>query len=139
MASIALRAAGAHCRRARPASITCQFLRPGRFEQIDIEVETLRATRRAEASQVTMRQGGDLILTAQVWGVDATEGLEHHVAPMPTSDPPESNPTVMERLEAAGRADEQSPFRFWENFESRPIDWIDDWENRPAGEPEAGG
>ena len=139
LASIALRAAGAHCGRLRPASLTCQFLRPGRFEPVDIEVETLRATRRAEASLVTLRQGGDTILTAQVWGVDATDGLEHQHAPRPSDAPPESHPTVQERLEAAGRADEESPFRFWLNFESRPIDWIDDWENRPAGKPEAGG
>ena len=30
-------------------------------------------------------------------------------------------------------------FRFWQNFDERPVTWIDDWENRQPGEPEAGG
>jgi acyl-CoA thioesterase II len=139
LASIALRAAGAHCGRLRPASLTCQFLRPGRFQPVQIEVQTLRATRRAEASFVTMRQGGDDILTAQVWGVDENDGLEHHHSTMPVDGPPEDTPTVYERLEAAGRLDEQPPFRFWQNFESRPLNWVDDWQTRPITAPEAGG
>jgi acyl-CoA thioesterase len=71
VASLALRAAGADTTidGARPASITCQFLRPGRFEAVDIEVVSLRRTRRAEAMRVTVSQHGDQLLEAQVWAV----------------------------------------------------------------------
>jgi acyl-CoA thioesterase II len=139
LASIALRAAGAHTGRVRPASLTCQFLRAGRFEPIELEVETVRATRRADAVHVRAVQGGDAVLTAQVWAVDDNDGLEHLHTSRPIEGPPEAVPTVRERLEAAGRADESPPFRFWENFDARPLHWVDDWEDRQPGRPEAGG
>ena len=139
LAAIALRAAGVHSGRARPASISVQYLRPGRFEPMELDTRTVRGTRRADCIHVAARQGDDDILTAQVWAVDEIEGMEHHHAPMPIDTPPEATPTVLERLEAAGRGDEGPPFRFWENFEARPLDWIDDWETRVAGEPQAGG
>jgi acyl-CoA thioesterase II len=139
LAAIALRAAGVHTGRARPASLSVQFLRPGRFEPIELEVRTVRGTRRADCVHVVARQGGDDILTAQAWAVDEVEGLEHHHAPIPVATPPEATPTVEERLAAAGRAGEAPRFRFWDNFESRPLHWVDDWEHREPTEPEAGG
>jgi acyl-CoA thioesterase len=139
LAAIALRAAGAHSGRARPASISVQYLRPGRFEPMELETRTVRGTRRADCVHMVARQGGDDILTAQVWAVDEVEGLEHHHAPMPVDTPPEATPTVLERLEAAGRTGEPPSFPFWENFEARPLDWVDDWETRTPTVPEAGG
>lgn len=139
LAAIALRAAGRHVIRDRPASISVQFLRPGRFEPMTLGVRTVRTTRRADCVHLVARQGDDDILAAQVWAVDETPGLDHHHAPPPVDTPPEATPTVAERLEAAGRADEVPPYPFWLNFESRPLDWIDDWENRQPGEPVAGG
>jgi acyl-CoA thioesterase II len=139
LAAIALRAAGAHTGRARPASISVQFLRPGRVEPMHLEVRTVRGTRRADCVHMTARQGGDDIVTAQVWAVDEVDGLEHHHAPPPIDSPPEATPTVLERLEAAGRADEPVSFPFWNNFVSRPLDWVDDWEHRVPTEPEAAG
>jgi acyl-CoA thioesterase len=139
LAAIALRAAGAHCGRARPASISVQYLRPGRFESMELETRTVRGTRRADCVHVVGRQGGDDILTAQVWAIDEMEGMEHHHAPIPIDTPPEATPTVQERLDAAGRGDEGPNFPFWNNFVGRPLDWIDDWETRVAGEPQAGG
>lgn len=138
LAAIALRAVGRHTERARPASITCQFLRPGRFEEIELEVRTVRGTRRADAVHVTARQGGDDILTAQVWAVDETEGLVHHAAPMPSAGAPLDHPTRAERFAAAG-VEEPQTFPFWDNFESRPIGWVVDWEHFRGGEPTAGG
>lgn len=139
MAALALRAVGAHSGRVRPASISVQFLRPGRFEPIELEVQTVRGTRRADCVHVVARQGGDEIVTAQAWAIDEVEGMEHHHAPIPVATPPEATPTVQERLAAAGRADEAPSFRFWENMEGRPLDWVDDWEHRTAGDPETGG
>jgi acyl-CoA thioesterase-2 len=139
LAAIALRAIGAHTGRHRPASLSVQFLRPGRFEDLHLELRTVRGTRRADCVLVVGRQGDDEVLTAQGWAVDEVPGLEHHHAPMPVDTLPEATPTVQERLAAAGRLDEAPPFRFWENFVSRPLDWIDDWEAREPGEPRAAG
>lgn len=139
LAAIALRAVGLHTGRARPASITCHFLRPGRFEPIDLEVRTVRGTRRADAVHLVATQGGDEILSAVAWAVDDTPGLEHLHAPLPVDGTPDAVPTVQERLEAAGRADEAPRFRFWENFEGRPLHWVDDWDDREPSDPVAGG
>jgi acyl-CoA thioesterase len=45
--------------------------------------------------------------------------------------PPESLPTLVERQRAAGI---ESPFRFWDNLENRPIRWRDEWPP-PGPEP----
>lgn len=141
VASVALRAAGRHTGidGARPVSLTCQFLRPARFDAVDIEVTTLRRTRRAEAMRVELTQGGEPVLEAQVWAVGANEGLEHDHAPPPEVPAPEDTPTPLERFAAAGIEPPEPPYVFWNNFDDRPIDWIDDWENRTPGKPETRG
>ena len=58
VASVALRAAGAHSRFDRPASIVGHFLGVAEFDPVDIEVTTLRAAKRAESIRVSMTQGG---------------------------------------------------------------------------------
>jgi acyl-CoA thioesterase len=135
VASIALRAAGLESRFARPASFMAHFLAAGRFERVDIEVTMLRATRVAESLRVQLRQGDRVLLEAMVWTVDQLEGLEHDVSPLPDDVPaPGALPTVDERRAAAGVPD--SPYaRFWANIEQRPMAWIDDWEDREAGDP----
>ncbi len=139
LAAMALRAVGAHTGRARPASLTCQFLRVGRFEEVMLDVQTVRATRRADAVHVTMRQGDDAVLTAQVWAVDDTPGLVHDHAPMPEVPPAHECPTRQELMAAAGAPDPPAPFPFWGNFEQRPLGWIVDWESFTGGLPEATG
>lgn len=138
LAAIALRAVGLHTGRLRPASLTCQFLRAGRFEPIELEVRTVRGTRRADAVQVLARQGGDDILSAQVWAVDEVEGLVHQEAPMRDVPPPLACPTREELMAEAGLPD-PGTFPFWGNFECRPFGWVLDWESFTGGEPEAGG
>jgi len=43
---------------------------------------------------------------------------------MPEVAGPEGLPTMAERQRAAGI---ESPFRFWDNMENRPLRWLDDW------------
>jgi acyl-CoA thioesterase len=135
VASIALRAAGLESRFARPASFMAHFLAAGRFERVDVEVTMLRSTRVAESLRVQLRQGDRVLLEAMVWTVDHLEGLEHDVAPLPDDVPvPLTLRTTDELRAAAGVAD--SPYaRFWANLEQRPLDWVEDWEHREAGEP----
>jgi acyl-CoA thioesterase II len=140
IASIALRAAMAESGFERPASLTCQYLRAAKFEEVELEVTSLRQTRRAECLRVSMTQQGERILEAQVWSVAELDGIEHQHAPPSDPNPPEATPTILEQFAIHGIEDPgQPPFPFWLNFESRPLDFIVDWENRPAGEPVAGG
>jgi len=89
VAAIALRAMGAETDLRRPASITCQFLAMADFDEVDVEVGTLRRGRRSHALQVHIRQRGNPILAASGWVVDdALTGLEHDFAAMPAVPPP---------------------------------------------------
>lgn len=132
LAAVALRAAGAHSGLSRPASLVCHFLGVAGFHEVELRTETLRRSRRAESTRVSMVQDGHLVLEALVWSVaDGMDGLVHDAAPAPDVPGPEAVASVEERL-----AGENLPrHRFFDNFEERPIDWVDDWEHRPAGEP----
>lgn len=132
VAAIALRAAGRHSRLSRPASFACHYLGVASFDEVQLETETLRATKRAESIRVSMRQGDRRILEALVWTTTGDAALEHeHVAPPDVPKPQELKPVeeylTPEELERG--------FRFWSNFDERPIRWIDDWENHPPMEP----
>jgi len=139
VASIALRAAGAHSRFDRPATLVGHFLGVADFDHdVDLEVTTLREAKRAESIRVSMTQHGQPIFDAMVWAVGELSGLEHDVSEMPEVPAPESLPTIEERLAAAGLTDGPM-FKFWKNFEERPVSWVDDWEHRAPAPPEAGG
>lgn len=133
-AGVALRAAGAHCGRARPASMTCHFVGGVGSGPVEIEVETVRDTRVATSCSVTVRQGDRTGYRALVWGVDDLDGLEHHTERRPPhSPPPDELPSVEDRL--ADRGDVAPPHPFWTNLDARPLNWVDNWEHRTPGEP----
>jgi acyl-CoA thioesterase-2 len=56
---------------------------------------------------------------------------------MPDVPDPETIPSTEERI--AARGDAPPPFPFWNNFDGRQPNWIEDWENREPGDPTAGG
>jgi acyl-CoA thioesterase II len=139
VASIALRAAGAHSRFDRPATLVGHFLGVADFDHdVDLEVTTLREAKRAESIRVSMTQLGQPIFDAMVWAVGDVAGLEHDTSEMPAVPEPEALPTIEERLAASAVVD-RPKFRFWENFDERPVSWVDDWENRPPSAPVADG
>jgi acyl-CoA thioesterase II len=116
VASVALRAAGAHSAFPRPASLACHFLRVAAFGPVELRVETLRRTRRAESTRVTVLQGEAPVLEALVWVVDELSGLDHGTATMPeVPSPAELEP--WERHLPGG----EPPFAFWRNFDVRPV------------------
>lgn len=134
IASIALRAAGDHCGRARPASINASFLAAADFAPVEVTVETLRDTRVASCVRVVVSQNDRAVLEATVWGTDTDEGLEHHSARRrPDVAHHSSLPGFHERLAAQG---ETVMHEFWNRLDYRPVEWIDDWENREPTEPE---
>jgi acyl-CoA thioesterase-2 len=131
MASIALRAAGAETRFARPASFFCHYLGVASFDVVDLQVTPLRTGRNAESFRVTMTQEGRPILDATVWTVADVEGLDHMVLTPPGVPLPDDLPTMAERW-AAVEEEPVAPFSFWHNFDARPIEWSPVW---PPPEP----
>jgi acyl-CoA thioesterase-2 len=136
VASTALRAAGAHTTFPRPASLVGDFLGVADFGSVDITTTTLRKAKKAESVRVTVAQRGNPVFEALVWAVaDELAALTHEaVTPPPDAGRPLDHPTVRERLAASG-IEPAPPFPFWENFEERMIEWVDDWDNRPSGDP----
>ncbi len=140
IASVALRAGAAHAELPRPASFSCQYLAVGNFEDPVLAfVETTRRTKRAESVAIRLEQGDRLLLTAQAWFIDGDhEGLEHDFSRMPEVPRWSECPSVEEHLDRMRVPEEErlSRFKFWHNFEERPTVWFDNWEDRPAGQPE---
>ncbi len=136
VASVALRAAGAHSRFDRPATLVGHFLGVADFDDVDLDVTTLREAKRAESIRVAMTQRGQPIFDAMVWSVGDVAGLEHDHSEMPEVPDPETLRPAAERMADAGIV---SPFKFWSNFDERPVSWVDDWEHRTPAAPVAGG
>ena len=62
LAVIALRAAGTHTSLRRPATFSCHYLGVADFDAVDLEVRTIRGSRRAASIAVSMTQAGKTIL-----------------------------------------------------------------------------
>jgi acyl-CoA thioesterase-2 len=118
VAAVALRAAGAATSFPRPASFTCHFLSVARFDEVDVRVETLRGGRRSEALHVTMTQKDRLVLDANVWVVDDTEGLEHDYTRPPDVPSFDELPDIRELQPDRPRRG------FFQNLDDRPIDLV---------------
>jgi acyl-CoA thioesterase len=132
LASIALRAAGAHSSLRRPASLACHYLDVARFEVLRLRTRTLRASRRAESVEVTATQDGRVVLVALVWVVaDDLDGLSCDAGPPPEVPAP---------AELTSTDGEERPvtFPFWANLEHRPTSWIppEPWASASGGAPE---
>jgi acyl-CoA thioesterase len=127
LAAIALRAAGLRAGAGlRPAGISCQYLRRGRFGEARLEVEALKAGRNASCFGVTMIQEGERTLTAQVWTLVGAQaaGPAYSELAMPEVPPPE-----------ALRPPPSDPggFAFWSNFDLRYVSPERHGRANPAG------
>src|SRR6185437_15119896 len=112
IAAIALRAAGEHSRFGRPVSIAGHFVGVATFDEVTLDVKTVRLTKRAESMRVSMKQGSNAIFEALVWTCAPMEGLEHELALSPATFEPESVPPTSERLAGEGI---EAGYRFWSN------------------------
>src|SRR5262245_49601661 len=139
VASVALRAAGAAMGRARPASIVAHFLGVAAFDEVDLDVAILRASRFATSARVSLSQDGKPILEALVWGLDpGGAALEHDVDSPPDVPRPEDLPTREERLASIpADAPAPPPFPFWTNFDEHPPAWRETWPPTGPEEPVA--
>lgn len=135
IASVALRAAGAYTDLTRPATFSCLFLGVGRFDDVQIEVQSIRRAKRAEALRVCISQDDQALLEAHVWAVtDGLSGLEHDVTAFPDDVPmPDELKSIAELTEGLP----ERPGRFWRNFDMKPLSWIppEEWPPPPPIEP----
>ncbi len=132
IAAIALRAAGAATALDRPASFSGHFLSVADFDVVDINVTTLRASRRAASLRVSMTQQNRPIFEAMVWAVGDSDGLVHDSLVMPDV----ASPAQLEPIEDIVSAEELSArSRFWNNFDERPRNFIP-WAERRPGAPQ---
>jgi acyl-CoA thioesterase-2 len=122
VAAIALRAAGAASRFRRPASFSAHYLGVASFDAVDVQVTLLKAAKRAESLRVSLTQGGNPIMEALVWTVDALAGLEHDESTPPDVPPPSALKTYAELA-----PDDGSGFKFWDNFVGKPLDFVRPW------------
>jgi acyl-CoA thioesterase-2 len=129
VAAIALRAAGAASPFVRPASFFCHYLSVANFAPVDLAVTPLRSGRTVLSQRVEMTQEGRPILQAMVWSVGEVAGLVHDDTRPPDVLDPDQLPSREELW-----PDEPERFRFWNNFDQRPIDYYDQW---PPTEPAA--
>jgi acyl-CoA thioesterase II len=116
IAAVALGAAAAASTFPRPASITCHYLRAGQVGPVDIRVESLRQSRRAESLRVTLLQNELAILDTLVWTVAALVGVDHDAGASPVVPRPDE----LEPWEAHLPGGEP-PFPFWRNFDVHPV------------------
>lgn len=134
IAAIALRAAGEHSRFGRPVSISGHFVGVATFDEVILEVKTVRLTKRAESIRVSMKQGSNAIFEGLVWTCAPMEGLEHELALSPAKFEPESVPSTAQRMAEAGI---EPMYRFWSNFDERSETWLsgDEWADRTPAYP----
>ena len=119
VAAIALRAAMAGSRAARPASFHCHFLAVGDFAPVDVRVVSLGGGKRAESLRVEMIQQDKLLLTATVWMVaDGLQGFAHDFGAAPQVPGPNA---LRGYQELAEEYDQWYPI--WRSMEGRPIRW----------------
>jgi acyl-CoA thioesterase-2 len=127
IASVALRAIGAESPTTRPASFFCQYLGVAAFDDVDVQVTTLKAGRTVAFHRATITQGGRPMLEATVCSVGTSANGPHvltHVDGTPPDVPePESLLTVAELVPDG----DGPPFPFWLNFDQRPIDLAAAW------------
>jgi acyl-CoA thioesterase-2 len=127
VASLALRAAGLACGRARPASLVAHYLSVAQFDDVEVTATTLRRSRLATSLRVSLSQGDQPVLDALVWGVDQpgeNDGaLVHDESTMPEVPPVDEVLSFDQRVERG--TTEPSEFAFWDNAEFRPIEWFE--------------
>ena len=116
VAAVALRAAAAASSFPRPVSLACHYLRGAQLGPVDIAVESLRRTRRAESVRVTLVQNDERILVALAWTAAELVGIDHDGVTrleVPSAEQLDS----WEMYWPGGDA----PFPFWRNFDVRPV------------------
>jgi len=101
--ALALRAAAASTDLVRPASMSAHFLGAGDEGPCNLDVATLRRSRRAHSLQVVIEQDGQQLMRALLWFTDPDRaGLTHDFAVPPAPSATDAVLPVQERARAEG-------------------------------------
>jgi len=131
--ALGLRAVGEATSQARPVSMSCQFVRVGKFAPVQLRVNSIKKGRRSELLRVDINQAEKLLFTAQIWILpDTLSGLEHDVTRLSDLPSPDTLPTWEELFP------EQPPFDFVARIDQRPLKTMPK-PNDPLREPELTG
>jgi acyl-CoA thioesterase len=128
LAAIALRAVGRETALPLPASMTCQFLSVGTFDEARVSVVCVRNSSIAECFHVTISQGEKTLVTAQVWTCAEVPGLRHVDVKYPDAGQPQDTPSLDEIIP------DWPPYPFLRNVEQRVLDFIP-WHERAQPRP----
>ena len=128
VAAIALRAAAAEARIARPVAFAGHYLSVARFAPVDLAVQVVHSGRRSESIRVAMSQEGKPVMEAIVRTAAEAAGLTHDEATLSEVYGPDG-------LRSNDELHAGSPtYPFWMNLEGRPLDpdlWKDGRPSRP--------
>jgi len=131
--SLALRVAGEATTFTRPVSLSCQFLRVGKFMPVTLRVEKLRSGRRSELLRVDMMQDGKVLLTTTIWVMqNGADGMVHDYAKIDPLPSPDKLPSREDLFP------DQSIPPFMQRFDERPIKAMPG-DNTVPREPELSG
>jgi len=129
VAAIALRAAAAEARIARPVAFAGHYLSVARFAAVELTVTVAHAGRRSESIRVSMSQAGKPVMEAIVRTAAESAGLRHDETLAPDVAGPDG-------LRSFDEIDPEGPtYPFWHNIEGRPLDpdlWKEGRPSRPA-------
>jgi acyl-CoA thioesterase len=136
MAGIALQAAALVAHRPRPANATVHFLGVASFDEpVTVTPTVQRSSRVATSVRIAVSQGDRAVLEAMVWAVDDDlPGLTHAGTDAPAVPTWSELSSTEERWAAAGNAP-SNRYRFWDQLETRPPFWIDEWDERSGLDP----
>lgn len=112
LSAIALNAVAKEASYSRPISYFCHYLGVGKFADIQVLVDTIKAGRSTGVYQVEIRQEDKLILRAQVIAGNDTAGYEHQHPQVPYK-------TLPEQLESITN---ETGHAFWKNFDLKAAD-----------------
>jgi acyl-CoA thioesterase len=128
VAAIALRAAMAESRLARPASFQCHFLTVGEFAPVELRVASLGGSKRAESLRVDVLQKDRLLMHASVWLTDdGLSGYAHDFAAAPAI----AKPGALSGYQDLAGEEYAQWYPIWRSIEGRPLAW-----RQPPGSPE---
>lgn len=130
VSAVALRAAARETELPRPAAYYCHYLDAAEAGPAEINVTTLRRSKRTHSLRVEMTQRGVVVLEALVWTVGRGGGFDYDSARMPEVPAPDAVASYEEL-----HPDETAPFPFWENLEGRPVTWQGRWQDHPVMHP----
>ena len=131
LSAIALRAAQAETEHPAPIAYYCHYLKPAASGELaELEVTTLRRTKRTHSMRVTMRQADEHVLEALVWTAQPPGGMDFDHAKMPDVPAP-----LELRTSDEIHYPDVPPFPFWHNLENRPVTWTERWEDHPVMHP----